>query len=98
MNWYRTAALGDHGDTLYGQHMKQFMAETKKSLEKLRATVANDGLNRVSDRFRGEVRRRILLTPPPSKLDSMSMSQLEEIARQVDQINEMIERYTPRTI
>ena len=81
----REAEDWGHGDTLDGQLMRRTHKRVSADMEELK-DLALAGMRGVSDRARGELRRRILLLPAPGRVARMSMHELEGLGTQVEAI------------
>lgn len=82
-----------HGDTLHGQ-MKQ--RETKALIEKmikLKSRASSPSSLGVLPRWSSEVRRKILLLPPVSRIAGLSMYEIDKISSKVKEIEGIIDRY-----
>lgn len=96
--WFNLMSLADtndwgHGDTLHGQ-MKQ--RETKAlvdKISKLKIKAMNPSSLGVLARWSGEIRRKILLLPPVSRIPDLSMFEINKIAKNVSEIEQIIDRY-----
>jgi hypothetical protein len=96
MRWHKTA--GGHGDTLDGQLMAKTYRELRADMEALKAMASTGGPAHVLPRWKGELRRRILLLPPLDRTHKMSMSELHEVRAVVDEIKRLVRRYDARRI
>ena len=92
MRWYKTA---DHGDTLQGQRLSEEMEKALKAVSRLKDQVAANGPD-VLGRWKGELRRRILLLPPQERVARMCMHELEELSSRTDEIERDIAKYDAR--
>ena len=94
MDWYKPQVkTADHGDTLRGQMMAQELARLVKKVASLRAVAASGGPQGALSRWRGEIRRRILLLPSTEVMPRMSMSELEKVASYIEEIESLTKRY-----
>lgn len=96
MIWYGTVKTAGHGDTMEGQHMRSTYSALRDEIEQLRESAIHGGPDKVSPRWRGELRRRILLLPPVGKLGRMSMYELGQLKLSVDSIKDDIKRRSVR--
>ena len=99
MNWYKplkTAKEIGHGDTLEGQFHKLELVRLKKEVDRLRLLAAMGGPEDVLPRWRGEVRRNILLLPAQSVLDRMSMIELERVSGALDELHATMQKYSAK--
>lgn len=92
MRWHKTAEWG-HGDTLDGQLMARTYRSIKKDLEELKLLANANGPESVTPRWRGEIRRKILLLPPVERVSRMSMHELGEVKAVVDEVRRLIGKY-----
>ena len=91
-SWLKSMCkFADHGDTLQGQMMDETRAGIIKEVTDLKVSAGN--LNEVLPRWRGEVRREILLLPPPSRIARMSMYEMEVVQQDLNTIKESIDKY-----
>jgi hypothetical protein len=94
MRWYKTADYL-HGDTLDGQRIEAERAKLLKDLGSIRARAArNDGLDDVLPRWRGEIRRKIVLLPTDERLGRLSMMEIDELASKVESIRSEMDKYS----
>ena len=94
MRWYKKADYG-HGDTLDGQRLEAERAKLLKDLGGIRAKAArNGGLDDVLPRWRGEIRRKIVLLPTDERLGRLSMMEIDELASKVAAIRSEMDRYS----
>lgn len=90
MNWYKYAK---DGDTLHGQFMKREMNRLMGEVKTLKAMVEPSGPDKVLPRWKGEVRRHILLLPSLQRMPRMSMYELDQVSSKVEEIRQMMRRY-----
>jgi hypothetical protein len=90
MNWYKYAK---DGDTLHGQFMKREMERLMGEVKGLKMMVSASGPDKVLPRWKGEVRRHILLLPSLQRMPRMSMYELSKVSDDVESIREMMRRY-----
>lgn len=79
-----------HGDTMHGQ-MK--IRETKSLIDKItkmKSKASSINTLGVLPRWAGEIRRSILLLPPVSKLENLSMYELGKLSKKVENIENAI--------
>lgn len=95
MKWFSKFARADfgHGDTLSGQMMKQERERLTNTVRRLKTEASTGGPESVLPRWRGELRRKILLLPALDRIANMSMYELRTIDTEVDGIKAAIERY-----
>jgi len=93
MRWFTKIA---HGNTLDGQRHKQQLAKLTKDVRKLVSAALEGGPQSVLPRWRGEVRRAILMLPPEERLHKMSMYEIEQLQSKVAEIKAKMERYDTR--
>lgn len=95
MNWYgmtKTADIG-HGQTLEGERLQSELRRLTSEVGGLRRRALANELEDVLPRWRGEVRRAILMLPDVEKLARMSMFEMEKLSGRVDEIRRTMERY-----
>ena len=98
-NWYSILKVaGDHGDTMRGQMLRQEATRLARTIGKLRGLAAGNELDGVLPRWRGEVRRSILLLPTADKVAGMSMWEIEGLSRRVESILGVARRYSSRRL
>jgi hypothetical protein len=95
--WIHKVADWGHGDTLEGQLMRRTLDGLAKRVADLRARAAANELGDVLPRWRGEIRRAILMLPTTERLARLSMMELEGLEKRVDEIASSMRRYTART-
>lgn len=83
----RTAS--DHGDTLNGQLRDELLRRLTKDVDNFRELAIADKMDGVLPRWRGELRRMILLLPATERLSAMSMFELRRVQDKVDVIREI---------
>ncbi len=86
MKWYKVAYEAGHGDTLNGQYMNRELNRIAKELDRLRTSAQVGGPEDVLPRWRGDVRRRILMLPTREVISRMSMYELEQVSGEIDDI------------
>lgn len=96
-SWFKIMKVANeswgHGDTLHGQ-MKE--RETKTIIEKitkLKIKASSPSSLGVLPRWAGEIRRKILLLPPVSRIGNLSMYELGKLADKVESIEDVMSRY-----
>ena len=92
MDWYRHTKTAGHGDTLDGRMMRSVLRELVRDVGEMRSMAAGPGIPGISPRWAGEVRRRVLLLPPVERVERMSMGELTDLRREVDEIRSEIGR------
>jgi hypothetical protein len=96
MNWTRKAQsqpIG-HGNTLNGERIARELRRIASEVQALRAEAAAGGPDDVLPRWRGDVRRMILMLPSTSALERMSMYELEEASARLDEVRASMDRYS----
>lgn len=94
MRWF--VKLAKHGDTLRGQMMNQELAKVAKELKRLVAEALVGGPSSVLPRWRGEIRREILMLPAEERLSRLSMYEIEDLRHKLAKIKAKMERYDTR--
>jgi hypothetical protein len=98
MRWFVKIADKWHGDTLDGQLYKRELTRLSKVLVRLvRAAVAG-GPESVLPRWRGDVRRSILLLPAANRLPNMSMMELRDLSNTIARIESDMRRYSHKRL
>jgi hypothetical protein len=87
-----------HGNTLEGQLIKQEMKRLAREVDVLRVTAATGGPESVLPRWRGEVRRQILLLPSTVVVSRMSMHELHTLAKQIGLIRYAMHKYSAKRL
>lgn len=96
MKWFmrtKTAAHG-HGDTMNGQFYDSKLASVKKRLSNMVASTADHGPKVVLPRWRGQIRREILMLPAVDRIHKMSMYELESLEQTLDMIADKMKKYS----
>lgn len=95
MEWYKRVKTADvgHGDTLDGKRMKNELVRLTNVIDRLRKEALDGGPIGVLPRWRGEVRRHILLLPATDRLDRLSMMELDALDKRVEGIKASMSRY-----
>ena len=96
MRWFVKLADKWHGDTLEGQLYKRELSRISKDLTTLVRAAVMGKLGNVLPRWRGEVRRAILLLPAADKLPRMSMMELKDVSKTMTRIKSDIKRYNDK--
>lgn len=98
-NWFQTikTAGGNHGDTLHGQMRTQEAAEVERSIVTLKKKAVTNDLD-VLPRWAGEVKRKIYLLPPASRINSMSMFEISQVKSKLAAIKESMELYSSKRL
>jgi len=91
MRWF--TKIAEHGNTLDGKMYDQELGKVTKDLKKLVAEALSDGPKTVLPRWRGEIRRAILMLPPEEKLHRMSMYEIKKLKEKLADIKAKMERY-----
>lgn len=99
MKWYerynkRVKIASDHGDTIDGQLMEQEFIRLIGEISSLRREASTGGPSDVMPRWKGEIRRQILLLPALEVLTRMSMVELKEVSSKVIIIKNEINKYS----
>lgn len=98
MNWYKNIKTAKeeigHGDTLYGQQMKQEIIRLTDKVSHLRLVAAGGGPDSILPRWKGEVRNRILLLPGVEVIKRMSNYEVHQLKKQLELIENTIEVYS----
>lgn len=89
----KIAYFVNHEGTLDGQLMKATAEELEADLSHLRKLAMDNQLDEVAPRFRGEVRRMMLLLPPDSLISRMSMHEMREVQTKIGEIKGLMSRY-----
>jgi hypothetical protein len=76
----------------------QVLQEVMGDVMKLREAAIADKMDNVLPRWRGEMRRRILLLPSVERLPRMSMMELDDLKVEVDSIWATAKRYNAKRI
>lgn len=92
MKWF--TRISSHGDTLDGQLLRSELAQIIKDLHRLLSDIFNGGPHSVLPRWRGEIKRSILLLPKEERIRKMSMIELGELKKKIDNIKEQMNRYS----
>lgn len=87
MDWYKTAS------TYEGEAIRRAVSDLTADIRRLKSDAASGGPSNVLPRWRGELRRSILLLPPTKVLGNMSMYELRELRSKVNDIESEIRRY-----
>lgn len=100
MRWYqkivKEAEDWGHGDTLEGQYLRRTIRSIRDDIERLRNEAETDGLEAVMPRWRGEIKRKIFLLPPMSRVSRMSMHELKSLAERLDDLKAEINKYNQK--
>jgi hypothetical protein len=96
MNWFRKIAA--HGNTLDGQMFSQELVKLSKDVKHLVAEALDGGPNSVLPRWRGEIRRSILMLPVEERLPKLSMYEINELKTKVAEIKAKIEKYDTKRL
>jgi uncharacterized small protein (DUF1192 family) len=96
MRWF--VKVAKHGNTLDGQMMTQELNKLTKDVRKLVTEAIAGGPSSVLPRWRGEIRRSILLLPSEERLNKLSMYEIEELKTKVAEIKAKIERYDTKRL
>lgn len=96
MNWFRKIA--GHENTLNGQMRSQELVKLTKDVRRLVADALNGGPNSVLPRWRGEVRRAILMLPVEERIQKLSMYEIDQLKAKVSEIKAKMERYDTRRL
>jgi hypothetical protein len=91
VRWYKVA---DHGDTLNGQMLEQRRVALAKDIAELRDQASLGGPQDVLQRWRGELRRKMLLLPASDRVYAMSMSEVNDTAKVVSEVRRLVSRYS----
>lgn len=94
MRWFVKTADKWHGDTLDGQLRKRELSRLTKTLINLVRVAVAGGPEDVLPRWRGEVRRSILLLPAAGRLPNMSMMELRDLSGTIAKIESNMLRYS----
>ena len=99
MNWYKvaskkTAVEIGHGDTLHGQMMQDELKRLAKEVSGFRTTAAAGGPDDVLPRWRPDVRHKMLLLPSLAAVSRMSMGELDQLSKRMDDIRKDMKRYS----
>lgn len=98
MRWFVKIADKWHGDTLDGQLHRRELARLTKSLIHLVRIAVAGGPGSVLPRWRGDVRRSILLLPAAGRLPNMSMMELDDLSRTIAGIESSMRRYSNKRL
>ena len=85
-----------HGDTLHGELFDQTLNRVAKAMRSLVASAATGGPASVLPRWRGEIRREILMLPSEDKLGRMSMHELNEVDNKISDIASEMNKYSEK--
>ena len=91
MRWFKQAS---HGDTTEGQLFNGELSRISKQVKKLLAKAVAGGPSSVLPRWRGDVRRAILLLPVEERMARMSMIELESVRNDLAEIDSQMSRYS----
>jgi hypothetical protein len=94
MRWFKRIKKAAHGDTLDGQVWQGELAVVRKKIRSLLKGAMAGGPSSVMPRWRGEIRRAILLLPAEERLDGMSMIELGEVRNDIGKIEDDMARYS----
>ena len=95
MNWYsrlQKIAVG-HGDTLHGQFLAKERERLANRVRNMRSAAASGGPDSVLPRWRGEIRRKMLMLPPSDKIAAMSSFELRDVDAEISEIERLSKRY-----
>jgi len=95
MRWLKKAS---HGDTMDGQMLRSEVARLSKEIRALVADANGGGPASVLPRWRGELRREILVLPREDRVASMSMGEIRELSSRVAGIRGRIRKYDSRRL
>lgn len=98
MCWFELMKKADtndwgHGDTLHGQMKNRETKILVEKIMKLKTKASNPKTMNVLPRWSGEVRRKILLLPPVSRVANLSMYEIDKLSKEVDRIEDIMARY-----
>jgi hypothetical protein len=82
-----------HGDTLHGQMKERETKTLIEKINKLKQKASIPASLGILPRWTGEIRRKIILLPPTSRLGNLSMYEINKLARKVKDIEEVMARY-----
>lgn len=88
MRWYKSAQT-DNGEMM-GRERRRLAEE----LDILRQAAASGGPDDVLPRWKGEVRRMILLLPSKEAMSRMSMMELKELSSKISDIRGLMEKFS----
>jgi hypothetical protein len=98
MRWFIKIADKWHGDTLDGQLYTRELSRLTKSVIGLVRVAIVGGPGSVLPRWRGEIRRSILLLPAAGKLPLMSMMELRDLSDTIAGIESRMIRYSGKRL
>jgi hypothetical protein len=96
MRWFIKTAK--HGDTQEGQMLSQELNKLTKDVRRLVADAIAGGPSSVLPRWRGELRRAILLLPAEERLYKLSMYEIDELKIKVAEIKAKMKHYDTKRL
>ena len=97
MEWYKLVKVAEdfgHGDTLRGQYIKREKERLAKLVTKLRTAAGSGGPNDVLPRWKGEIRRKILMLPTMDVISRMSMYELSSLSEHVAELEGLMRKFS----
>jgi len=82
-----------HGDTMHGQMRERETKAIIEKVSKLKMKAASPSSLGVLPRWAGEIRQKILLLPPTSRISKLSMYEIANLSSAVQKIEDLMARY-----
>jgi len=74
--------------------MKRELTRLSLELDRLRTSAATGGPDDVLPRWRGDVRRRILMLPTKDVIARMSMCELEQVSAEIEDLQSTMAKFS----
>lgn len=96
MRWFHRMTKVAHGSTFYGELFSQTLDRVSGVVRSLTTEATLGGPRSVLPRWRGEIRRQILLLPPEERLPNMSMVELNALEKRIASIESDMQKYSAK--